>query len=289
MTMDHSDLGRDALLDRIDDCDDAAAKFGARETWNGDAVQVVRDAQGRFVTWRAVSPPTSNTSRAVADGGREEISWTSDKGAEVTAWAESGTLFASVSLDAPQIEIDQTSAQIREINGMDALYLGIHRVGGDRRKLDVPIDGRVDELEQLREASIDTSPLTYEVEEYTETSRAGGWGKQTFTRTRLATSKSYGEMTEREKELHPRVDTDRVPEDAEPGDVLTFEDLLDDPRTRDEKEQDALDEAAETGGEVVISRSTTGCNDPSAECNLDHVTRVATPDGEIETRRTHTY
>lgn len=134
------------------------------------------------------------------------------------------------------------------------------------------------------------APLQYEVEEYTKTSRAGGWGKQELTKQRLRTNKSYAEMTERERELHRKVDTDYdVPEDAEDGDVFALGDILDDPRTSDEIEQDALDEAVETGEEVVINSSTTDCNDPSRECNLDHVTRVATPDGEINTQRTHTY
>ena len=133
------------------------------------------------------------------------------------------------------------------------------------------------------------APLTYEVTEYTKTSRAGGWGKREVTKQRLTPSKSMGDMDERERELHRRVDTDRVPDDAEPGDELTFEDLLDDPRTTDEREQDALDEAAESDEEVVVWRDTARCNDSREECNLDHVTRVATPDGEIETRRTHTW
>lgn len=132
-------------------------------------------------------------------------------------------------------------------------------------------------------------PLTYTVEEYTTTSRAGGWGEQTFEKTRLAPSKPTGDMDERQRELHGRVDTGRVPDDAEPGDVLTFADLLDDPRTRDERDQDALTEAAETGQDVVISRQTAPCNDSREECSLDHVSKIATPDGEIETRRTHTW
>lgn len=81
-----------------------------------------------------------------------------------------------------------------------------------------------------------------------------------------------------------------LPEDAQAGDVYTARDLLPaDHQTAAEHDNDALEEAAETGEEVVINKSTTSCNDSSKECNLDHITRVATPGGDIETRRTHTY
>lgn len=218
----------------------------------------------------------------------DEIAFTTERGADVTVTADSGTLFVSV--ESPAISIDRTSAFVETHKGMDVLNLGTHRVQGDRQTLQIPVDEYKAEIEELREDSKDDSPLTYEVEEYTKTTRAGGWGKREITKQRLAPSKSYSEMTEREQKLSRKVDTDRVPDDAEPGDVLTFEDLLADPRTDEEKEQDALDEAAETGEEVVISKTTAAeCNDPSKECNLDHVTRVATPDGDVETRRTHTY
>lgn len=217
----------------------------------------------------------------------EEVEFTTERGADVTVTADAGTL--SVSVDSPALTIEETAAFIEEFKGMDVLNCGKHRVQGNRQIIQIPVDEHKDDLEQLREDSKDDSPLTYEVEEYTKTSRAGGWGKQEFTKQRLSPSKSINEMTERERELSTKVNTDRVPDDAEPGDVLTFEDLLADPRTTEEQEQGALEEAAETGEEVVISKTTTQCNDSRKECNLDHVTKVATPEGDIETRRTHTY
>jgi len=135
----------------------------------------------------------------------------------------------------------------------------------------------------------DEEQLTYTVQEYTTTTSAGGWGKREITKQRLSRNKPSSEMTERERSLHLKIDTDRVPGDADVGDTLTVEDLLDDPRTRQEKEEDALDAAAETGEEVVVSSSTQRCNTQQKECNIDHVTTVATPDGDIETRRQHTY
>lgn len=51
----------------------------------------------------------------------------------------------------------------------------------------------------------------------------------------------------------------------------------------------ALDEAS-AAGERVPALSTTGeCADDSRECSLDRVAFVATPDGEIDVERTHTY
>lgn len=276
------------LTTNVEAADDPAKELGATETWNGDAVHVLRNEMGRFVTWRKVSPADASSAPvAVADGGRDEISFTTDRGADVAVTADGGTIFVDV--DSPAITLDRISAFLETHKGMDVLNLGTHRVQGDRQELQIPVGDRRAEIEELREDSKDDSPLTYEVEERTETSSAGGWGKREITKQRLAPSKTYGEMTEREKELSRKIDTDRVPDDAEPGDVLAPDDLLDDARTTEEKEQDALDEAAETGEEVVISKTITDCNDSSKECNLDHVTRVATPDGEIETRRTHTY
>jgi len=206
----------------------------------------------------------------------------------VTLWAESGTLFAE--FDAGNISADKTTARVVNKRGGEWLDCGNHRDdSGEKHHIHIPVDDRRDAIEQLVERSKDDSPLTYRVEEFTKTSTAGGWGEREITKQRLVPSKSHSEMTDREQALSLKVDTDRVPDDAEPGDVLTFEDLLDDARTREEKEQDALDEAAETSEEVVISKSTTSCNDASKECNLDHVTRVATPGGDIEKRRTHTY
>jgi len=219
------------------------------------------------------------------DDATDSIEFTTDRGADVTVRAESGTLF--VTFDAGDASVDDASARLDRENGMDVLDAGTHRDNsGERFRALIPVGDRRDAIEQLREDSKDDSPLTYKVEEYSK--GTGSWGQE-LTDEKLVPSKSYSEMSEREQDLSRKVDTDRVPDDAEPGDVLTLEDLLDDTRTSDEKDQGALDEAVETGEEIVISKSTTSCNDPAKECNLDHVTRVATPDGDIETRRSHTY
>ena len=216
------------------------------------------------------------------------IEFQTDNGADVSLWAESGTLFAR--FDAGDISVEKTTARVVSKRGDEWLDCGYHRDDSDEKHhIHIPVGERSDAIKQLREDSKDDSPLTYEVEQYTKTTRAGGWGKREITKERLVPSKSYAEMTEHEQELKHKVDTDRVPADAEPGDILTFDDLLDDARTAEEKEQEAVEEAAATGDEVVINKSTTSCNDSSKECNLDHVTRVATPEGGIETRRTHTY
>jgi hypothetical protein len=215
----------------------------------------------------------------------DEINFTTDRGADVTVRADAGTLF--VTFDSGGVSVDDTKAQLDYAKGTHVLDAGTHRDdSNDRVRALIPVEGRRDEIEALREASIDDSPLTYEVEE--RSNGTGSWGQE-LTEQTLVASKSRKEMTDRESELARRVDTDRVPDDAEPGDVLTFEDLLDDPRTSEEQEQDALNEAAETGDEVVINESTTDCNDPRKECSLDRVTRVATPEGAVETRRTHTH
>lgn len=215
----------------------------------------------------------------------DKITFTTDRGADVTVMADSGTLF--VTFAAGNASVEDSSARLDREKGMDVLDAGTHRdSSGERFRALIPVGDRRDEIEQLREDSKDDSPLTYEAKEYSK--GTGSWGQE-LTETKLVPSKSYNEMNERERDLSRKVDTDRVPDGAEPGDVLTFEDLLDDARTTEEKEQDALDAAAGTGEEVVINKSTTSCNDSSKECNLDHVTRVATPEGDIETRRTHTY
>lgn len=278
----------DELTTKVEAANDPAKQLGNVETWAGERVHVLRDAMGRFVTWRPAAPvETADAPVALADGGQDEITFTTDRGSEVTVTADTGTLFVSVESSA--ITISRTSAFVETHKGTDVLNLGAHRVQGTRQTIQIPVEGRQEEIEQLAEDSKTDAPLVYEVEEYTETSRAGGWGKREITKQRLSPNKSFSEMTDREQSLSHQVKTDRVPDDAEPGDVLTLEDLLDDPRTREERDQDALDEAAETGEEVVISETTTDCNDASRECSLDHVTRVATPGGEIETRRTHTY
>ena len=238
------------------------------------------------MTWRNVSAAeASNAPVAVADGGQEEITFTTDRGADVTVRADAGSLY--VTFDAGKASVEDVSARLDREKGMDVLDAGTHRDdNGECFRALIPVGDRRNEIEQLREDSKDDTPLTYDVEEYSKST--GSWGQE-LTGERLVPSKSFSEMTEREQELSHKVDTDRVPDEAEPGDVLTFEDLLDDARTSEEKDQDALDEAAETGEEVIISESTTYCNDPSKECNIDYVTRLATPEGDIETRRTHTY
>ncbi|WP_418281897.1 hypothetical protein [Halorubrum sp. DTA98] len=227
------------------------------------------------------------TTNVVTDGGQDEVSFTTDGGANVTVTAESGQLFVNV--QSPEISINRTSAVVDIYKSKDVLNCGTHSIEGNREVILIPIEEHKCQIEQLREDSKDDSPLTYEVEEYTKTSSAGGWGRQEITKQRLVPSKSISEMSDRERKLSILVNTDRIPSDAEPSDVLTFEDLLDDARTTEEREQDALSEAAETGKEVVISTVTTHCNAPSKECDIDHVTRVATPDGDVETRRIHTY
>ena len=227
---------------------------------------------------------------AMSDGGEDAVEFETDRGADVTVTADDGTLFVDANGDDFAFE---ASAELTTARGTDVLDCGRQRDdSGTTFRAYIPVGAHKDEIEQLRDASEPEptdEPLAYEVEEYTRTTRRGGWGEREITKQRLVKNKSWGEMTERERKASLRVDTDDVPDDAEPGDVLTLEDLLDDPRTSDEKHQDALDEAAETGEEVVISKSVTDCNDPNRECNLDHVARVATPEGEIETRRTHTY
>lgn len=52
---------------------------------------------------------------------------------------------------------------------------------------------------------------------------------------------------------------------------------------------DAFDEAQDAGEQVVIGDSTSDCNDDGKQCNLDIITYIATPDGDVETTRTHTY
>jgi hypothetical protein len=56
----------------------------------------------------------------------------------------------------------------------------------------------------------------------------------------------------------------------------------------DEVEQ-AFEEAEETGEPVTVTTGTAPCNDRNKECNLDNLRYRATPDGEIEVNRTHTY
>lgn len=279
----------DELTTQVEAAQDPAKELGSVETWNGTDVHVLRNANGHFVTWRKVSPAEAASAPvAVADGGRDELSFETDSGADVIVWAESGTIYAT--FGAGDLSAEGTRASLTTKRGIECLDCGTHRDdSGEKHRVHIPTDGHREEIEELREDSKSDEPLRYEVVEHTETSRAGGWGEREITTQKLSANKSVAEMTEREQTLSHKVDTDRAPEDTEVGDVLALDDLLDDARTADEKDQDALDEAAETGEEVVISKTTTDCNDSSEECNLDHVTRVATPEGDVETRRTHTY
>lgn len=276
------------LSTKVEAANDPAKELGTVETWNGQDVYVVRNAKGHFVTWRKVSPAEADSAPvAVADGGKDEITFTTNGGADVAVTADNGTLFVDANGDDFAFE---TSAQLTTARGTDVLDCGRQRDdSGTKFRAYIPVGERKEEIEQLREDSEPEptdEPLTYEV---TETTRKGSWGQE-ITKQKLRATKSYGEMSEKQKELDMKVNKKNdVPDDAEAGDIVALEDILGDTRTREEKDQDALEEAAETGEEVIISKSTTDCNDSSKECNLDHVSRVATPDGEIETRRTHTY
>lgn len=217
----------------------------------------------------------------------DAITFTTKRGADVTVTAENGTLFVGV--ESAAINIDRTSAFVETHKGTDVLNLGAHRVQGDRQKLQIPVGENKDEIEQLRDDSQPEptdEPLKYEV---TETTRKGSWGQE-IAKQKLRATKANGEMTEKERTLDMKVNKKHdVPDDAEAGDTVALEDIVGDTRTREEKDKDALEEAAEIGEEVVISETTTDCNDSLKECNLDHVTRVATPEGAVKTRRTHTY
>lgn len=213
------------------------------------------------------------------------LQFETDRGTNVTVTADRGTLH--VDTDSPDLS---TSARLGTHKGVDVLNCGKHRLGGSKTVVHIPVGDHKDDIEQLREESKSDEELAYEVVEVEKSTRTDGWGSGTVTRTELRANKSLSEMDDGEKDRHFDIDTEHdVPEDAETGDTLTPADILDDARTTEEKDQDALDEADETGEEVVISETTTDCNDSSKECNLDRVTRVATPDGNVETRRTHTY
>lgn len=217
----------------------------------------------------------------------EAIEWDDGK-KSVKVEARRGKLY--VTLDAPGVYFEEERGHLDEVKGKDVLNCG-HQRDDDGKKFNalIVVSDRREELEQLREDSEPEQtddPLTYEVEEYSK--GKGSWGQE-ITGKRLVPSKSYANMNARQRELHRRVDTENAPDDAEPGDVITLADLFDDARTTEDKEQEALKEAKETGENVVISRTSTECNDPSKECNTDRVARIATPSGEIEVERTHTY
>lgn len=51
---------------------------------------------------------------------------------------------------------------------------------------------------------------------------------------------------------------------------------------------ETINDAIQSGEEQRINSWHEGCNDPSEECDLDHVVKVPTSEGETETRRYHT-
>lgn len=53
--------------------------------------------------------------------------------------------------------------------------------------------------------------------------------------------------------------------------------------------EDAFDEAAETDEPVTVATGISDCDDDNRECSLDRLTYWATPDGDIDVNRTHTY
>lgn len=62
---------------------------------------------------------------------------------------------------------------------------------------------------------------------------------------------------------------------------------------REAQKQKEIDEkfkqARETGEKVELERWSAGCNDPSADCDLDIIVKYAMPDGSTKTERYHTY
>ncbi|WP_330633666.1 hypothetical protein [Halocatena halophila] len=53
--------------------------------------------------------------------------------------------------------------------------------------------------------------------------------------------------------------------------------------------EDAVDEAEESGNAVSFHKKTVRCNDASLECNLDHLVYQITADGQVDTKRVHTF
>jgi len=130
--------------------------------------------------------------------------------------------------------------------------------------------------------------LTYEVEKHLKLKKTTG---PDIYETKPIRQGDYGDLTDRERELSVDVRLyGELPDGAEEDDIYTAWELLPDGhQTAEQRDQDALDEAQETGEEVIITSATIGCNDDDRECNLDRVARVATPEGDIKKRRTHTY
>lgn len=130
--------------------------------------------------------------------------------------------------------------------------------------------------------------LTYEVEKHLKLKKTTG---PDLYETKPILQQDYNSLTEDQKDFCIEVRLHgELPDDAEEGEVYTGSELLpDDHQTSAERDQEALDEAVETGEEVVISSATTACNDDDKDCSFDRLARVATSEGNIEKRRTHTY
>src|SRR5690606_33691560 len=64
-------------------------------------------------------------------------------------------------------------------------------------------------------------------------------------------------------------------------------------REREAQRQKEIDEkfkqARETGEKVELERWSAGCDDPSADCDIDIVVKYAMPDGSTKIERYHTY
>jgi hypothetical protein len=129
---------------------------------------------------------------------------------------------------------------------------------------------------------------TYEVEKHLKLKKTTG---PDIYETKPILKQDYDDLTEEQTDLWLEVRLyGDLPDDAEEGEVYTASELLpDDHQISAERDQEALGEAVETGEEVVISSASIGCNDDDKKCSLDRVARVATPEGNIEKRRTHTY
>lgn len=101
-------------------------------------------------------------------------------------------------------------------------------------------------------------------------------------------------LTDRQYQLRGRVvqDPRKVPEDADPGDTYTIDEILDDVRTVAEIREDAIEKARqkaiETDENIVIQTAADECMDPMRECELDQIVEYVNPFGEIETKRMHT-
>lgn len=273
----------DKLADAIDASDDPAKEFGSLEVWNGEKRYVLRNDKGHFVTWReqGAAERDATANKAIADGGQDGISFTTERGTEILVVAEAGKLFATA--NSSQLNFERARARLEG----GYLDCGVQRTtSGKKVNAKIPVGDSESEIESLREKSKSAAELRFEVVQETRFVRVLGQREKREVK-KLSANKAFAEMTENEKELAAQIDNESVPEGATMGDLLTPEELLDDARTRDEKDQDALKEAEKTGEEVVIYERTGDCIDPSKDCSLDRELRVATPSGEIEMRRQH--